>query len=136
MRLIWFAALSVVVARMFLPAALNAALPTPEDAPKHPSLAGQLLIASPEMGDPRFYHTVILMVRHDQNGAFGIIIIIDRSQTGRFQASWRHWAKGKRRSWVASASSQAAPSSRDWASCFTAPTIIPPRPSPSTFAGP
>ena len=38
------------------------------------SLAGQLLIASPEMGDPRFARTVILMVTHDRNGAFGIVI--------------------------------------------------------------
>jgi putative transcriptional regulator len=75
MRLIWFVRLSVVVAVIFLPAALlNAALPTPEEAPKHPSLAGQLLVASPDMGDPRFYHAVILVVRHDRNGALGIII--------------------------------------------------------------
>jgi putative transcriptional regulator len=39
-----------------------------------PSLAGQLLIAAPTMGDPRFTHSVILMVRHDKDGAFGIII--------------------------------------------------------------
>jgi putative transcriptional regulator len=26
------------------------------------------------MGDPRFYHAVILVVRHDRNGALGIII--------------------------------------------------------------
>ncbi len=38
------------------------------------SLAGQLLIAAPTMSDPRFAHTVILMVRHDQAGAFGIVI--------------------------------------------------------------
>jgi putative transcriptional regulator len=75
MRLIRLARLSLVVAAIFLPAALlNAALPTPEEAPKHPSLAGQLLVASPEMGDPRFYHAVILVVRHDRNGALGIII--------------------------------------------------------------
>lgn len=37
-------------------------------------LAGQLLIASPAIGDPRFYHAVILMIRHDKNGAFGIVI--------------------------------------------------------------
>jgi len=48
-------------------------LPTPEEAPKHSSLAGQLLVASPEMGDPRFYHAVILVVRHDQNGALGML---------------------------------------------------------------
>jgi putative transcriptional regulator len=38
------------------------------------SLAGQLLIAAPTIGDPRFAHTVILLVRHDQEGAFGIVI--------------------------------------------------------------
>jgi putative transcriptional regulator len=38
------------------------------------SLAGQLLVASPTMGDPRFARTVILMVRHDKDGAFGIVI--------------------------------------------------------------
>jgi putative transcriptional regulator len=38
------------------------------------SLAGQLLVATPTIGDPRFYHAVILMVRHDKDGAFGIVI--------------------------------------------------------------
>ena len=38
------------------------------------SLRGQLLIAAPEMDDPRFVHAVILMVQHDQGGALGIII--------------------------------------------------------------
>ena len=46
-------------------------------APDHSdssSLAGQLLVAAPTIGDPRFAHTVILMVRHDKAGAFGIVI--------------------------------------------------------------
>jgi len=38
------------------------------------SLAGQLLVAAPTIGDARFAHTVILMVRHDKEGAFGIVI--------------------------------------------------------------
>jgi putative transcriptional regulator len=38
------------------------------------SLTGQLLIAAPTIGDPRFSHTVILMVRHDREGAFGIVL--------------------------------------------------------------
>jgi putative transcriptional regulator len=38
------------------------------------SLAGQLLIAAPAIGDPRFAHTVILMIRHDNEGALGIVI--------------------------------------------------------------
>jgi putative transcriptional regulator len=86
MSLVWFARLSVVVVALFLPAALlNAALPTPEGAPEHPSLAGQLLVAAAEMGDPRFYHAVILLVRHDRNGALGIII--NRPVEDRFLAS-------------------------------------------------
>jgi putative transcriptional regulator len=37
-------------------------------------LAGQLLIATPAMGDPHFANTVILMVRHNKDGAMGITI--------------------------------------------------------------
>jgi putative transcriptional regulator len=44
------------------------------DPPDLASLTGQLLIAAPTIGDPRFAHTVILMVRHDGQGAFGIVI--------------------------------------------------------------
>ena len=45
------------------------------DAPSaEHTLAGQLLVASPEIGDPRFAHTVILIVHHDEGGAFGIVI--------------------------------------------------------------
>jgi putative transcriptional regulator len=38
------------------------------------SVAGQFLIATPAMRDPGFDHAVILMLRHDQDGAFGIVI--------------------------------------------------------------
>src|SRR5262249_17352650 len=66
--------LGAVAAAILVPATLlHAALPTPTDA-EHGSLTGQLLIAAPTMGDPRFQHTVILMVRHDRNGALGIVI--------------------------------------------------------------
>lgn len=75
MNLVRFARLSAVIAAVFLNASLsNADLSPPEEAPGSPSLAGQLLVASPEMRDPRFYHTVILVVRHDRNGALGIVI--------------------------------------------------------------
>ncbi len=37
-------------------------------------LTGQLLVATPAMGDPRFARTVILMVRHDKDGAFGLVV--------------------------------------------------------------
>ena len=37
-------------------------------------LTGQLLIATPQIQDPRFTHTVILVCGHDHSGAMGIII--------------------------------------------------------------
>ena len=46
----------------------------PPGPPTHQSLAGQLLIATPDMRDPRFDHAVILVVRHDREGALGIVI--------------------------------------------------------------
>jgi putative transcriptional regulator len=74
MSLISLQRLGATVAAILLPATLYAALPTPAEAPEQQFLTGQLLIASPTMGDPRFLQTVILMVRHDRNGALGIII--------------------------------------------------------------
>jgi len=56
---------------------MGAVAPTatePPGAATRPSLAGQLLIATPEMRDPRFDRAVILVVRHDQSGALGIAI--------------------------------------------------------------
>jgi len=47
--------------------------PLPDDATPG-SLQGQLLIAGPRMGDPRFAHTVVLIVRHDRTGALGLVI--------------------------------------------------------------
>ena len=52
----------------------TAALPKSEAEPRSNSLAGQFLVATPEIGDPRFYHAVILVVQHNKNGALGIII--------------------------------------------------------------
>jgi putative transcriptional regulator len=57
-----------------VPALAQAALEAPKDLPARASLAGQLLVATPSMGDPRFAQTVILMARHDKNGAFGIVV--------------------------------------------------------------
>jgi putative transcriptional regulator len=56
--------------------ALWVALLAPERSAETPrvSLAGQFLIATPAMRDTRFDHAVILMLRHDQDGAFGIVI--------------------------------------------------------------
>jgi putative transcriptional regulator len=63
-----------LVAIVSLVAALTVLGVAPPEHSDTTSLAGQLLIAAPTIGDPRFAHTVILMVRHDQEGAFGIVI--------------------------------------------------------------
>src|SRR6516165_3562208 len=54
-------------------AMLHAAVPTAPEVSGRTSFAGQLLIASPSLGDP-FDHAVILMVQHDRKGALGIVI--------------------------------------------------------------
>jgi putative transcriptional regulator len=38
------------------------------------NLTGQLLVATPEMRDPRFVETVIYIVKHDREGTFGLVI--------------------------------------------------------------
>jgi putative transcriptional regulator len=67
----WFGWLLVVAAATMLPAAIE----QPADA-SHPAvyLIGQVLVASPSMGDPRFAGTVIYLVAHDQNGAMGLVL--------------------------------------------------------------
>jgi putative transcriptional regulator len=52
--------------------AVEAKLELPQTGPA--TLTGQLLVASPNIEDPRFQRTVILIVRHNKDGAFGIII--------------------------------------------------------------
>lgn len=65
----WLAALLGVAA---LSAAIaNAAKDAP---PVADPPAGALLIASAAIRDPRFHHSVILLLRHDKTGAFGIVI--------------------------------------------------------------
>ncbi|MFQ5785259.1 MAG: YqgE/AlgH family protein [Alphaproteobacteria bacterium] len=68
-------ALRTVVAALVLAASLACAdvggaqtLSEPE------SLAGRLLVALPEMPDPRFAETVIYLVEHDSTGAMGLVI--------------------------------------------------------------
>lgn len=38
------------------------------------SIAGQLLVASRHLRDPNFFRTVVLMVRHDHDGALGVVL--------------------------------------------------------------
>ncbi len=75
MSAIWLRRLGFIVAAFVLKTALlSAALTGPDEAPARPSLAGQLLVAAPWMGDPRFERTVILIVEHSPGGVIGIVI--------------------------------------------------------------
>lgn len=65
---------AMLAAFMLLAGAPRAAAPSPEAPPSPATLTGQLLVASPEIGDPRFAKTVIFLVRHDKTGALGLII--------------------------------------------------------------
>jgi putative transcriptional regulator len=46
----------------------------PEVPPARGYLTGKLLVAHPDMTDSRFRRTVIFMVSHDENGAFGLVV--------------------------------------------------------------
>jgi putative transcriptional regulator len=72
-------------------AALAAGTPVRGNADETTSvyLAGQLLVASPRIMDPRFQKTVIYMISHDAQGAFGLIV---NRATGR--ASLKSFLKG------------------------------------------
>lgn len=60
---------------LFLAPMLPAAgLAAPEQARPGASLAGQLVVATTDMSDPRFQRTVILMAQHSKEGALGIVI--------------------------------------------------------------
>jgi putative transcriptional regulator len=75
MPLTWFERPLLALAAIVLPATLvYAALQNPAEAPGRASLAGQILIASPGLLDPRFNHTVVLMVRHSAAGALGVVL--------------------------------------------------------------
>ena len=76
MTLMWVRRVILLIGVLLLsPPLLTAALSKREGTPSGAaSLVGQLLVAAPEMGDPRFQHTVILMVRHNKDGALGIVI--------------------------------------------------------------
>jgi putative transcriptional regulator len=75
MSLNWLSRLILALTTIIVPATiLNVAQPCRAQTPVHVSLAGQLLIASPTILDPHFDHAVILIVRHDQGGAMGIVL--------------------------------------------------------------
>ncbi len=65
-------ALWVALVVWLVPALLGQA--APPDAMATANLTGQLLVAAPGIGDPRFDGAVIYLIHHDKNGAFGVAI--------------------------------------------------------------
>jgi len=63
-------AVLIALAAILSPTALSQS----EVSPGANAIAGGLLVASPDMDDPRFDQTVVLVLRHDSNGAMGIVI--------------------------------------------------------------
>ncbi len=51
------------------------------------SLRGHLLVATARMADPNFTRTVILMLQHDESGAFGVIL--NRPTDQSIQEIWK-----------------------------------------------
>ena len=66
-RFVWLLSIGLLVLA-------GAAGREPAQAADGGSLAGQFLVATPELQDPNFYHTVVFMVRHDETGAMGLVI--------------------------------------------------------------
>ncbi len=50
------------------------------------SLQGHLLVAAVDLRDPNFFHTVVLLIRHDENGAFGVVL--NRPSNTRLKDVW------------------------------------------------
>ena len=45
------------------------------------SLKGKLLVASPQLSDPNFHRTVVLIIEHNDEGAFGLVLNRTSSKT-------------------------------------------------------
>jgi putative transcriptional regulator len=66
--------LRIRVLTIFLFCALSILRVVAEAGEPSDNLTGQLLVATPEMRDPRFAETVIYMLWHNAEGAFGLVI--------------------------------------------------------------
>jgi putative transcriptional regulator len=67
--------LGLIVAAFVLQSALlRAAVAGPDEEQARSSLVGQLLVAAPGVGDPRFERTVILIVEQGPDGTLGIVV--------------------------------------------------------------
>ena len=62
------------------------------------SLAGQLLVAMPQMQDPRFARSVILMCAHNEEGAMGLVVnkLVERISLREMMTQLKIAAEGLR----------------------------------------
>jgi len=56
------------------------------------SLEGHLLVACPQLADPNFARSLVLLIQHNQEGAFGVIVNRPISKT--IQELWREVGSG------------------------------------------
>lgn len=56
------------------------------------SLKGKLLVASPKLVDPNFFHAVVLLVQHGEDGALGLVL--NRPLQTSVREMWREVAEG------------------------------------------
>ena len=69
------------------------------------SLEGQLLVATPQLMDPNFARSLVLLIQHSQEGALGVVV--NRPLGKTIQELWRE--VGSRRAIAGSRSTWAAP---------------------------
>lgn len=90
------ASAAAILSLLALPPVMTSSLAAIERAPQAPAaspyLTGQLLIAAPGMSDPRFKDSVIYMVIHDEEGAFGLIInkVLGEEPAGKLLPKGEH----------------------------------------------
>ena len=70
----WSALRIAAIAAVFFSVGLGFGAGSGWTADKGPYLAGRLLVASKNLRDPNFIHTVVYLVEHDAEGAIGLII--------------------------------------------------------------
>src|SRR5688500_5266497 len=63
-----------LLSSLFLLCSLSTSALGTEEAEQNDDLTGQLLVATAQMGDPRFSETLIYIVKHNTEGAFGLVI--------------------------------------------------------------
>ena len=65
---------------------------TRDDPGVFESLKGRLLVATPDLGDPNFFRTVVLMLEHTPDGAVGVVLNRPtETELGEAATDWEGW---------------------------------------------